>query len=253
VRRNRLKRSWEDDEPTFGGWCLSGSPFITELLALQGFDYVCLDAQHGLFGLESVVSCLFAMARTECTPIVRVPANDVSWIGKVLDSGAQGVIIPMVETREQAELAVANSRIFPQGHRSYGPLRISQAFGGNPDDLNSEIICMVMIETALGVQNAEEICSVPGIDGVYVGPLDLSVTFGTTPTLQLSPGPVADAVEAIRRACVNSGVVAGIQCASGKSAALMVDQGFKMVTVGTDALFLRSSAQEELSKSRGGK
>jgi 4-hydroxy-2-oxoheptanedioate aldolase len=251
VVRNRMKISWERSTPVFGGWCLSGSPFVSELLALQGFDYVCLDAQHGLLGIESTVSCLFSLARTECTPIVRVPANDVSWIGKVIDSGAQGVIIPMVETREQAELAVANTRIYPQGHRSYGPLRISQVFGTDPDELNREIICMVMIETELGVKNADEICSVPGIDGVYVGPLDLSVTLGIAPTLQLSPGPVADAVETIRKACFNSGVVAGIQCGSGESAAMMADQGFKMITVGTDALFLRAAGQLELSKARG--
>jgi 4-hydroxy-2-oxoheptanedioate aldolase len=246
--RNRMKSLWTAGQPTFGGWCLTGSPFAAEILASEGFDYVCLDAQHGLLGYETVLNCLYSMSRTEPTPIVRVPSNDSGWIGKVLDAGAQGVSIPMVETPEEAKQAVRNTRIFPEGHRSYGPLRIS--LDRDPNILNREILCIVMIETIRGVERADEICSVPGVDGVYIGPLDLSISYGLSPALLPQPGPHAEAIETIRKTCESRGVIAGIHCGSGEGAAQMANAGFKMITVSSDSGLLRSGAQAELKRAR---
>lgn len=245
-----MKAKWNSDAPAYGAWCSTGSPYVAELLALANFDYVCIDAQHGLVGYETVVSCLLSMARTGVTPLVRVPANELSWIGKVLDSGAHGVIIPMVETREDAELAVRNCRIFPAGHRSYGPIRLRQVFGSDPEVLNREVLCLVMIETAKGVDNAEAICSVEGVDGVYLGPADLAITYGLPPGLDQRSGPVFDAMETVIATCAAHGIVAGIHTPSGEAARRMTDMGFRMATIASDVMLLSAAAGAELSVAR---
>jgi 4-hydroxy-2-oxoheptanedioate aldolase len=247
---NELKRKWAAGEAAFGAWCSSGSPVMAEVLALESFDYICFDIQHGLMGYDAFLSCLQAVARTGVTPLARVPANDMAWIGKVLDAGAQGVIIPMVNTVEDAELAVSNTRLFPLGRRSFGPIRLGQVFGRNPETLNKEIACIVMIETAEGVANADEICRVPGVDGVYIGPADLALTLGLAPAVEPQPGPHADACEAIRQAAKAAGIVVGIACESGASAKRMAASGYQMMSIGTDVVAVRAYAAAELKAAR---
>lgn len=247
---NGLKRRWQLGEPAFGAWCSSGSPVIAEVLALESFDYICFDIQHGLMGYDGFLSCLQAVARTGTTPLARVPANEVAWIGKVIDAGAQGVIIPMINTAEDARRAVANTRLYPLGHRSFGPIRIGQALGRDPVKLNEEVACIVMIETAEGVANAAEICRVPGVDCVYIGPADLALTLGLAPTAALQPGAHADACEAIRSASAAAGLVVGIHCESGAAARSMAASGYRMMTVGSDVLAVRASAVAELAAAR---
>jgi 4-hydroxy-2-oxoheptanedioate aldolase len=247
MSRNELKGRWAEGATTYGLWSVTGSPFVTEIVALEGPDYVCLDIQHGLIGYEGFLSCLYGLARTGTTPVVRVPANDSGWIGKVLDAGAEAVIIPMIETAEQAEQAVRSCRYYPLGHRSVGPIRAAQTLGGDPEIANREVACLLMIETALGVRNAAEICAVPGVDGIYVGPGDLALTYGLPPTLTPQPGPHADGIWAVRDECARNGIVAGVQCRSAEGALQMRDEGFRMLTVATDAHLIRSAARSELA------
>jgi 4-hydroxy-2-oxoheptanedioate aldolase len=246
--RNEMKARWDRREVAFGAWCISGSPFLAETLALEGFHYVCLDMQHGLMGYETFLSCIHAIARTPATPVVRVPDVAGGWIGKALDAGAEAVIVPMVETVEEAEKAVAACRYFPQGNRSVGSIRGVQNLGNDPVRVNQEVACLVMIETAKGVANAEAICSVPGVDGIYVGPGDLALTLGLTPTLNPQPGPHADAIELVRRTCTSKGIAAGIQCHFGDDARRMAESGFNMVTVCGDTHLVRNGAKAELAK-----
>jgi 4-hydroxy-2-oxoheptanedioate aldolase len=239
------RAKWAAGGTAYGVWCMSGSPFVVEMAALEGFDYVCLDLQHGLMGYETFLACMYALARTGSTPIVRVPSLDSDLIGKVLDAGAEGVIVPMVETAEEAARAVAACRYYPQGRRSIGSSRGVYALGNDPQNVNREIICLVMIETAVGVHNVEEICSVPGVDGVYVGPGDLAITLGLQPTLISQPGDHTDAIERVRATCAAHGIVAGIQCESSAAALQRSESGFQMVTVTTDVHVLRSGFRRE--------
>jgi 4-hydroxy-2-oxoheptanedioate aldolase len=248
MSRNELKARWVDGETTYGMWSVTGSTFVAELMALEGPDYVCLDIQHGLIGYDAFLACLYGLARTGSTPVVRVPANDGGWIGKVLDAGAEVVIVPMIETAEQAEQAVRSCRYFPQGNRSVGPVRAAQTLGGDPDVANREVACLLMIETALGVANAAEICSVPGVDGIYVGPGDLALTYGLPPTLTPQPGPHADGIWAVRDECLRNGIVAGVQCRNAAGARRMQAEGFRMLTVATDAHLIRSAVRSELAE-----
>ncbi|MEV8514677.1 aldolase/citrate lyase family protein [Dactylosporangium sp. NPDC051484] len=244
---SRLQMRWAAKECAYGAWCVTGSPYIAAVMALAPFDYICLDAQHGFMGYEGVLSCIQAAARTEVTIFVRVPHNDPSWIGKSLDAGADGVIVPMVEDADGAARAVSACRYPPTGNRSFGGLR---GYGGghNNSDALPSAICLVMIESEAGLRNAESICSVAGLDGVYIGPADLSIALGGPPTLASLPGPHADGIEAIRRLCAQHDVVAGIQCSSGEQALGRAGEGFRMVTVCADAPLLEAGLRGEFAK-----
>jgi 4-hydroxy-2-oxoheptanedioate aldolase len=250
VAVNQLLRTWRSGRPTFGAWCSSGSPVIAESLVREPFDYICFDLQHGLMGYEGMLSCLQAVAYSAVTPLVRVPSNDVAWIGKALDSGAQGVIIPMINSAEDARRAVANTRLFPLGHRSYGPIRIGNILGRDPATLNSELLCIVMIETAEGVAAVDDICAVDGIDCVYIGPADLGLTLGVEPSATIQPGKHAEACEIIKSSAIKAGKVVGIHCDSGRTAMELAANSYQMLTVGSDIGAVRTQAAVELKAAR---
>ena len=178
--------------------------------------------------------------------------NDTGDIGKVLDAGAEAVIVPMVNSRAEAELAAAACRYAPEGVRSFGPVRSGLFLGNDPTNVNRQVACLVMIETITAVEVADAICSTPGVDGVYVGPADLAVSMGLVPSL----GPASskehdDAVETIRLACERAGIMAGIHTGGGAQARARLDQGFNMVTLATDTVLLRAAAGTELAIARG--
>jgi 4-hydroxy-2-oxoheptanedioate aldolase len=225
---------------------------MTELIGLAEPDYVVIDAQHGFLGSDTARLCLLAMARMTATPLVRVPSADQPMIGQMLDAGAHGVIVPMIENAQDARNAVAACRLAPGGVRSFGPVRASQTFGRDPAVLGAEVLCIVMIETAEGVANAEEIVAVDGVDGVCIGPADLAISYGLAPGLELIPGVHEDGIERVRLACAARGVAVGLPAASGEQARALIDRGFTMVGVGSDTQWVRAAAVQELEKARNG-
>lgn len=245
---NPLKRLWSNDEAAFGGWCASGSVFTAELMARQGFHFVGLDAQHGLFGYESIVQALVAVGGAACSPVVRMPSADSAAAGRILDAGAHGIIFPMVETAEQAAAAVSACRIHPRGTRSFGPIRASFAFGRDPQVVSDAAACIVMVETARAVENIEQIVEVDGIDCVYIGPGDLAITYGQTPGLNPIPGKHAQAIEQVRAACAARGVPVGIPCADADAALELASQGFRFLPVGADTWWLTAQSAATVSR-----
>jgi 4-hydroxy-2-oxoheptanedioate aldolase len=233
-----------------GGWCSTGSPITAEILATEGFDYVCIDFQHGAAGPEALVATLLAVSRTEATPVVRVPANDPAWIGRALDAGAEAVIVPLVEDASVAALAAAACRYPPRGVRSYGPTR-SRLFLNQlpPHEVDEQVQCFVMIETIGAVREAAAICATPGVDGIYVGPSDLAISCGFAPGS--TNHDLEEAIESVRLACVDANIVAGIHTSNGNEARRRLEQGFALVTVGTDAALFRLAAAQHLSTARG--
>ena len=166
-------------EPVVGYWIQLDSPASTERLARLGYDYVSLDAQHGLFGYAGMLAALTAIdAGGRSVGLVRVAANDATPIGRALDAGAAGVIVPLVNTAEDAAAAVAASRYPPTGIRSYGPTRAGMRIGPTPAEADAAVVVLVMIETAEGLVNVEEIAATPGLDGLYIGPSDLNLAVG---------------------------------------------------------------------------
>jgi 4-hydroxy-2-oxoheptanedioate aldolase len=245
---NVIKQRWAEGEVAYGGWTITGASFAVEMFAREGFTYVCLDLQHGLLGYETFLAAIYTVPGSRCTPVVRVPNLESGLVGKVLDAGAEAVIVPMVETAAEAEQAVRACRYAPQGVRSVGASRGGYRFGTDPERVNSEVLCLVMIETAKGVDNAEAICSVPGVDGIYVGPGDLALSMGLRPTVVPQPGAHADAIEHVRKCCETNHIGAGIQCHTAEQAKERADHGFNMVTVTTDAYLLRNGMQKYLAE-----
>jgi 4-hydroxy-2-oxoheptanedioate aldolase len=245
-----LRSHWETGLPTFGGWCTTGSAFTAEIMAAQGFDFIGLDVQHGLYGYESVVSAIRAVNTTPAASIVRVPSQDAAFAGKILDAGAHGVIFPMVETADDAAGAVDACRYHPLGRRSFGPARAGLRFGRDIDVLNRVALCIVMIETAKAVDNVADIVNVEGVDAVFIGPSDLAITYGMPPALEPVAGVHADAIEAVRSAAISRGLGVGLPCATAESARKMAAAGFTLLPIGADAQWITQTAKAELAAVR---
>ena len=245
-----LKQEWAAGKPAFGGWCTSGSAFTAEVMAAEGFDFVGLDVQHGLYGYESVVSAIRAVNTTPAASIVRVPSLDLAFAGKVLDAGAHGIIFPVVETAEDAAAAVKACRYYPRGARSFGPVRAGVLFGRDPEVLASLAVCIVMIETARAVDNVEKIVSVEGVDAVFIGTGDLAITYGMPVAAAPVPGVHADAIEAVRRATSKAGLAVGMNCSNAESALKLAAAGYTFLPIGADTHWVTSTARAEVAAVR---
>lgn len=244
---SRLRRVWDEGGTAFGCWCMTANPHGAEMLASMGFDYVCVDWQHGLLGYEAMSTMVQAMGGIDVSPIVRVPSNDAGLVGKALDAGAEGIVVPLVSTPEDARRAAAACRYPPDGVRSFGIARARTPFGRDTAAANAGVICLPMIETREGVERVAEICAVTGVDGVYIGPSDLGVSLGVDPG---SPEHT-DAVRRIREACEGAGVVPGIHSYSGEDGRRHAADGFRMVTITADMALLATGALRELGSARG--
>lgn len=252
VRTNHLKAVWRDEQPTIGLWMATPDPAAAESLAGLGFDYICLDLQHGLIDYASVVPLLQAIGGSSGIPLARAPWNEPGIIGKLLDAGTMGIIIPMVNSPEEAEQAVAACRYAPAGARSWGPTRANPALGGGYyDDANEQIACIPMIETKEAVDNLEAILDVEGIDAVYVGPADLSISYGLPPATDHPDSAVyQEALAKIVEVSRSRSVIPGIHTVPGM-VQRRIEQGFLMVTATSNLLAQVAGAKNALLLAQG--
>jgi 4-hydroxy-2-oxoheptanedioate aldolase len=240
-----LRALWNTGRPTFGVWSVLSAPLVVEVLGCAGFDWVGIDAQHGLVGRDGTVDLLRAIGWTGTPAFVRVSSHDPGEIGKALDAGAQGAIIPMVNNADEAQRAVRACRYAPEGDRSWGPTRLSLRHPGhNPADANRDVLCVVMIETVEGAEHVEEIAAVPGVDAVFIGPTDLAVSAGLPPSLGFEHPEHDRLAQRVLDACNHQGVVAGIYCNSVSVAERRLEQGFRMLAVVTDMTLLNTAAKD---------
>jgi 4-hydroxy-2-oxoheptanedioate aldolase len=253
MRPNALKKKIADGVRCIGGWATIPSAFSTEIYAAQGWDYVTLDMQHGALDLNDVVPMLQAIgAGGDATPMVRVPWNDPASIMRVLDAGAYGIVCPMINTKAEAEALVRAGRYPPLGERSFGPFRASQ-YGG-PDywqHANDEVMLLAMIETRQAVSNLPEILSVKGLDGVYIGPSDLSLSMGKTPSLDPGDETVLEAMGIILEETRKRGLVAGVHTDGPKTAHKRFGEGFQFCTLLNDVRLLATAAASVVREARG--
>jgi 4-hydroxy-2-oxoheptanedioate aldolase len=251
MRKNASLAKWRAKQQTIGGWLSLANTHSAELLANAGFDWLCIDLQHGLLDYQDLLHMLPAISTTETTPIVRVSGNDPKEIMKVLDAGAMGVIVPLVDNRAEAEAAIAACRYPPQGVRSFGPVRAALYGGrGYAAEANDEIACIVMIETQEGIENLEEIVTTPGLSGVYVGPSDLALALGLPPRGDTDDPLHLATVEQILTTCKRHGVPAGIHTGGLDYTKRRLAMGFDFVTLGSDAGFMMQSAASSLAAAR---
>jgi 4-hydroxy-2-oxoheptanedioate aldolase len=251
---NRVKQLWQEGKPAAGVWISTGNTYVAEVLAHAGFDWAVVDMQHGMgISAARAIACFQAMNGTETVPLARVPWNDPIAIQHVLDAGCYGVIVPMVNSYEEAVRAAGACRYAPLGYRSSGPNRARLLGPDYMQRANEELICLVMIETVEALRNLDEICQAPGIDGVYIGPSDLAVSMGL-PTIGMDnkhPDHVA-AVQHVLDTARRYGVVAGMHCGSAEEVVRRFEQGFQFCPVGSDINFIAASAAEAVKTVRDG-
>jgi 4-hydroxy-2-oxoheptanedioate aldolase len=233
------------------GWLSIPSAFSAEVMAHQGFDSLVIDMQHGVIDYQAAVGMLAAISTTPVVPLARVPWNDPAYVMKILDAGVYGIICPMINSRVEAESLVRACKYPPRGHRSFGPVRASIYAGADyVDHANDQLLVLPMIETAEALKNLDEILSTPGVDGVYVGPSDLSMSLGCKPRLDQTDPPVVEAQQKIVAACKRHGVVAGIHNATSGYALKMIEAGYQFVVLASDSRFIAARAAEEVSAVR---
>jgi len=252
MRENKALAAWRRDEQTIGCWLSLANSYSAEAIANLGFDWVCIDLQHGIIDYTDMVQMLPAISTTQTTPIVRVPWNEPYEIMKALDAGAYGVIVPMVNNREEALQAVAACRYPPDGNRSFGPIRASLYAGkGYAQEANDQLACLAMIETKEGIENLEEIVSTPGLNGVYIGPADLALAMGLDVMGDQPQEEHLDMVKHIQAACKRHGIACGIHTSSLKYAQKYLALGLNYVTLGSDSGHMVKHAAKELAAARG--
>ncbi len=242
MRVNTAKSKMVAGETAFGYSLGLGSPLAAEILASCGIDFLLLDTQHGSFGPDSVISSLIATAAGNAIPMARVARNDFTMMGRLLDEGVMGMVVPMVDTREDAIAASEACHFPPQGKRSWGWGRATALGDNYSDEINDQVFVAVQIESVTAVENAEAILSVPGIDGCWIGPADLALSMGIHPQKRFDEDRHFKATEKVLEACRNTGKVPGYAGSSFEEALSLSKRGFRYITCGSDAGFIRSGA-----------
>jgi 4-hydroxy-2-oxoheptanedioate aldolase len=247
---SRLREAWAEQRTAFGAWIMLSGPAGAEMVASMGFDYVCIDCQHGLVAYEGMRDILLTLSGLPVSTVVRVPSGDDWWIGKALDAGAEGIIVPLVNSADDAARVARACRFPPLGVRSFGLARGQQPLGRSPEEINENVLCFPMIETRAGLDAADEIARTPGVDGIYIGPADLALSLGLPTTFKEAPAEHVEAVARVRTACEAAGIVPGIHTYNGADAKARAEQGFRMVTVCADASLLGIGALTELTAAK---
>lgn len=235
MQKGRLRVLWDEGHCARAAWVTLNHPFVAELLARAGFDILCLDMQHGLITEGDLLGMLQAISQTPARALVRVPSSHPALLMKVLDLGAAGVIVPLVNTAEEAARVVSACRYPPAGGRSHGPMRAAQVYGADyPVRANDEVMIFTMIETKEGLENLETICQTPGLTGIFIGPVDLCYALGLPPQPD-NPHPThVAAVKRILETCRRHERIAGIYSDDSAFGRNLATQGAQLVVVGTD-------------------
>ena len=248
MRENALRHAWMQGTRTVNGWLSIPSSFAAEVMAHQGWDSLTIDMQHGVIDYQAAVTMLQAISTTDTVPMVRVPWLDPGILMKMLDAGAYGVICPMINTAEQADLLVRACRYPPRGTRSFGPIRAS-IYGG-PDyarHADRTVLVIAMIETAEALANLDAILAVDSLDAVYVGPSDLSYSLGCPPVLDPEAPEVVAAIGHVLVRTKAAGRWAGIHTATAAYSRRMHALGFDFVSPGSDSRLMATASQQMLA------
>jgi 4-hydroxy-2-oxoheptanedioate aldolase len=234
-----------------GGWSIMGDRVGVEAICRSGVDFVGIDAQHGFFGFDNAVVAVQVANLCALHCLVRVPADQLGWVPRFLDAGANGVIIAMVNSPDQALEAVRLTLYQPEGQRSYGggPRNgVGQALGQSPVAEIPEVFAMV--ETTAALERLDELAKVPGLTGLYVGPVDLGLAMARPYPLSSDDGPWGAAVAAVVEACNGLGMRAGMFATSGDDARRWLSAGFTDIVLSSDIAILRRSLHEHLTRAR---
>ena len=255
MRKNKLKQMFKDGKPIINGWLQIPSAFSAEVMAHQGWDSCTIDMQHGVVDYPNALNMLQAISTTDTVPLARVNWNEPGQIMKILDAGCYGIICPMVSNRKEAENFVKACLYPSKGYRSFGPIR-GLLYGGSDYAKNAdqEILKLAMIETKESLDKLDEILDTPNLDGIYIGPADLSLAVGEEPGFDRPENTKAFyEINRILEAAKKRNLIAGIHNGSVEYAQKMIAKGFNLVTVGADQRFMSSGAKTAIEKIKGKK
>jgi len=253
ARYNKLKRTLESGGRGVNAWCSISSSYVAEVIAHLGFDSVTIDLQHGVGDYATAFAMLQAISTGSAMPMVRVPWNDPALLMKLLDAGAMGVICPMINSAADARQFVGACRYPPLGYRSFGPNRAIQYAGMDYwRTANWEVLLLAMVETRQGVENLDEILAVEGLDGIYVGPGDLSLSYGTDPCMRPTDPVVVEAIARIQERTSASGLIPTIHTDGPATARERYAQGYRLVTLQSDVRYMVNGASAALAAMKSG-
>jgi 4-hydroxy-2-oxoheptanedioate aldolase len=252
MRANRVREAWAEGRAVVNSWCGIPSSFVAEVMAHMGWDSLVVDMQHGLVDYQQMVTMLQGISTTDTVPLVRVPWNDPAHVMKALDAGAFGIICPMINNRAEAEKFVGAMRYAPLGYRSSGPVRASVYAGADYHaKANDSVIAFAMIETREAMDKLDEILSVKGLDAIYIGPSDLSISYGHPPGGDKPDEWMMTALKKVLDGCRRHKVQPGIHCGAPAYAKKMIEMGFTFVTVGGDNRFMTMAGQAAAAEMKG--
>jgi len=248
MKTNPVKEKLRNGEPSFGTWLSLGDLFATRVLARMGWDWLTLDMEHSAIDWSQATAIFAAVADAGCVPLARVPEGSHHYIKRVLDAGAWGIVVPMVDTVEQAKIAIAAAKYPPVGNRSVGGGMHSLNFGASAGDYynraNDEILVVLQTESPRGVENAEEIYSLPGCDAIFIGPNDLRFQMRTPDGADPSAEEHEAMVQRVITAGKKVGTPTGLHAMDAESAKQRAEQGMQFIAVGSDLRLMTVKGQE---------
>lgn len=246
-----LTEIWKSGQTCVNGWCAIPSTVTAEIIARQPFDTLTVDLQHGLIDYSTALTMLQAMEVSAVPKLARVRWNDPGFIMALLDAGFVGIICPMINSADEARAFVSACRYAPEGARSFGPTRAALAYGSDyVKEANGAIATIAMIETRAGIDALDDILTVDGLDAVYIGPSDLSISLGYPPSLTPDEPEVVDAIATIRDKAKAAGRYACIHTGSPDYAGRMIDEGFDLVSLSTDTRLFSAMMADTLKAVR---
>ena len=249
MRPNHVKTLWSQNKPVVCGWINTDATLIAEIYGQSGMEAVLIDMQHGTTSMQELPKMLQAVSATPAMPFVRPTSIQPAEIMKVLDMGAYGLIVPLVDNAEQAQRFVHAACYPPRGARSFGPAR-GRLYGGDDyvDHANDTVIKLPMIETLEGYKNHRDIINVDGVDGVFIGPADLAFALGGTPGPEGTDKNLEEAIRSVRAACHEAGKKIGIFCLSANGAKRRINEGFDLVAPSNDTYVIASSLAQIMAE-----
>jgi 4-hydroxy-2-oxoheptanedioate aldolase len=251
MKTNYVRHKLRAGQPSFGTWLTLPDVTAAQLMTRMGFDWLTVEMEHAAMSIETAGALFAIISNAGVVPLVRVPINSTENIKRVLDIGAWGIVVPMVNSRAEAEAVVEAARYRPIGKRTVGGSLRGANFDTDPGTYyaraNEEILVIIMAETAEAVENIEDICSVPGLDGVFIGPNDLHASFGLPPNFESDHTQFRDALERIRMTAKKHGLASGIHVADTAQAQRRAKEGFQFIAISSEAGFMMAKAKEVTS------
>jgi len=249
MKKNRILELWQNNKVCLNGWLSIPNSFTAEAMSKMGWDSITIDMQHGQNDYHTSISMLQAINNSNTVPFVRIPWNEPGIIMRMLDLGVLGVIAPMINTKKEGEDFVSYCNYPPKGQRSFGPMRAQLIYGSDYyENANDQIISLAMIETKEAVDNIDEILSIPNLTGVYIGPGDMSSSYGLKPQFDIKDGPVYSNIKMIAKKAKENGKIAGIHNGTTKYGKEMIKLGYQFVTVSSDFRSMSAHAQNVVNE-----